>query len=152
MKYFLTLFACVAVASAQLVNYPNGPVAPVEIPEVQAAKAAHFAAKGAPFYNGAALPYAYGAPALNYADPHAYGYNGLQAYPNGAIVPVDEPAVQAAKAEHFAAEGLAYAAPAYAHGPAANYGPALTVHANSVVVPVELVEVQEARPAHLANF
>ncbi|TRY61684.1 hypothetical protein TCAL_09270 [Tigriopus californicus] len=205
---FLVLFACVAAASAQLVTYPNGAVAPVETPEVQAAKAAHFAAKGAPFYNGAALPYAYGAHALNYAgayaygynglqaypngaiapvetpevqaakaahfaakglpvapiapvaayaplgyaNAYAYGYNGLQAYPNGAIVPVDEPAVQAAKAEHFAAKGLAYAAPVYAQGPAAYYGPALTVHANGAVVPVEPAEVQEARAAHLANF
>ncbi|XP_059091698.1 telomerase protein component 1-like, partial [Tigriopus californicus] len=66
---------------------------------------------------------------LGYANAYGYGYNGLQAYPNGAIVPVDEPAVQAAKAEHFAAKGLAYAAPVYAHGPAAYYGPALTVHA-----------------------
>merc|ERR1712045_306662 len=54
---FLVLFACVAAASAQLVTYPNGAVAPAKTPEVQAAEAAHFAAKGAyayapGFYNG----------------------------------------------------------------------------------------------------
>ena len=37
-------------------------------------------------------------------------------HPNGAVVPVDEPAVQAARAEHLAAKGaIAYAAPALAH-------------------------------------
>merc|ERR1739842_251941 len=34
----------------------------------------------------------------------------LQAHPNGAVTPVDEPAVQAAKADHFAAKAAAYAA------------------------------------------
>merc|ERR1712080_196610 len=46
---FLVLFACVAVASAQLVAYPNGAVAPAKTPEVVAAEAAHFAAKGLPW-------------------------------------------------------------------------------------------------------
>ena len=40
-------------------------------------------------------------------------------HPNGAVVPVDEPAVQAARAEHLAAKGaIAYAAPAVGHLPA----------------------------------
>merc|ERR1711941_256750 len=53
-----------------------------------------------------AYPYAaYG------AYPYAYGYfGGLQAHPNGAVTPVDEPAVQAAKADHFAAKAAAYPA------------------------------------------
>ena len=37
----------------------------------------------------------------------------LVGHPNGAVVPVDEPAVQAARADHLAAKGaIAYAAPA----------------------------------------
>merc|ERR1712029_27255 len=46
-----------------------------------------------------------------------YGYSGplnlnthLVAHPNGAVVPVDEPAVAAARADHFAAQGAAFAA------------------------------------------
>merc|ERR1711976_440928 len=110
---FLVLFACVAAASAQLVTYPNGAVAPAKTPEVQAAEAAHFAAKGAyayapGFYNG------YYAGAWNGAYPYNFGYAGSPGYyngylgglvfhPNGAVVPVDEPAVAAAKADHLAA-------------------------------------------------
>merc|ERR1711981_1332588 len=45
---------------------------------------------------------------------YAYNYGihvpALQAHPNGAVTPVDEPAVQAAKADHFAAKAAAYAA------------------------------------------
>merc|ERR1711936_623213 len=70
---FLVLFTVVACASAvNLVAYPNGAVAPAKTPEVVAAEAAHFAAKGvyAPYhgYNGyyghagyAGYPYAHGA-------------------------------------------------------------------------------------------
>ena len=46
----------------------------------------------------------------------------LVGHPNGAVVPVDEPAVQAARAEHLAAKGaIAYAAPALAHAGYAGY-------------------------------
>merc|ERR1711976_805348 len=92
---FLVLFACVAAASAQLVTYPNGAVAPAKTPEVQAAEAAHFAAKGAyayapGFYNG------YYAGAWNGVYPYNFGYagypgyyngyfGGLVAHPNGAV-------------------------------------------------------------------
>ena len=176
-----------AAASAQLVTYPNGAVAPVETPEVQAATAAHFAAHGA--YNGLAynglaynglgyngLAYnglGYNGLAYNgyantaayagaYAQPLAYNnlYNpiayapALVAHPNGAVVPVDEPAVQAARAEHLAAAGLTgyaagygyagYAAP-YAYGYAG-----LVAHPNGAVVPVDEPSVQAARAEHLA--
>merc|ERR1711982_79002 len=47
----------------------------------------------------------------------AYGYAGplnlntqLIAHPNGAVVPLDEPAVAAARADHLASKGVAYAA------------------------------------------
>jgi hypothetical protein len=178
---FLVLFAVVASASAQLVAYPNGAVAPVETADVQLAKAAHFAAHGAISPYAYAAPYAYNGLGYNglaynglgynnlaynglaynglgYAAglPLAYnnfGYGGLVAHPNGAVVPVDEPAVQAAKAEHFAAHGLplaaTYAAAPYAY--AANYAySGLVAHPNGAVVPVEPADVVAARAEHLA--
>merc|ERR1712111_256288 len=92
---FLVLFACVAAASAQLVTYPNGAVAPAKTPEVQAAEAAHFAAKGAYAY----APGFYGYNGLyngyyNGYYPNVYGayhHGGLVAYANGAVAPVDTP-------------------------------------------------------------
>merc|ERR1712212_776859 len=90
-------------------------------PEVLAAEAAHFAAKGAipaiaPYagypYAGA---YAYGAGYLGYNGYNGYPYAGaLVAHPNGAVVPADTPAQVAAKAEHFAAKDEVYAAQGYA--------------------------------------
>merc|ERR1712142_542992 len=49
----------------------------------------------------------------------AQGFFGLQSHPNGAVTPVDEPAVAAARADHLATKfgaGLGYAAyaPGYA--------------------------------------
>merc|ERR1711875_185198 len=54
------------------------------------------------------------------------GFYGLQSHPNGAVTPIDEPAVAAARADHLATKfgaGLGYAgyAPGYA-GYAAGYG------------------------------
>jgi len=165
---FLVLAACVAVSAANLVTYPNGAVVPADTAEVQLARAAHLATKGAlPLaygaWNGAypyAGAYAYGAypyagaynGAYGYAGyPYAagYAYGGLVAHPNGAIVPVDEPAVQAAKAEHYAAHGglpLTYAAGLpYAYGYAG-----LVAHPNGAVVPAEPADVVSARAEHLA--
>merc|ERR1711944_168905 len=99
---FLVLAACVAVSSAQgffgLQSHPNGAVTPVDEPAVAAARADHLATKGV--YGGvyaAAGPVAY---AAGYAP-----YAGLVAHTNGAVVPVDEPAVAAARADHLAAHG-----------------------------------------------
>merc|ERR1719187_3063613 len=53
----------------------------------------------------------------------AQGFFGLQSHPNGAVTPVDEPAVAAARADHLATKfgaGLGYAG--YAPGYAAGYG------------------------------
>merc|ERR1712119_278184 len=54
----------------------------------------------------------------------AYGYAGplnlntqLIAHPNGAVVPLDEPAVAAARADHLASKGVAYAGAAPAIAP-----------------------------------
>merc|ERR1739838_479130 len=138
---FLVFATCVAVSSAQgffgLQAHPNGAITPIDEPAVAAARADHLATKfGAGGYvagYGAGLGYAgYGA-GLGYAGYGAgfgyagyaptyaagYGYAGplnlntqLVAHPNGAVVPLDEPAVAAARADHLASKGLAYAAAA----------------------------------------
>ena len=64
--------------------------------------AGHHGYAGALGYGYAGLPYTYGAYPIHVPS--------LVAYPNGAVTPVDEPAVQAAKADHFAAKAAAYAA------------------------------------------
>merc|ERR1711970_974954 len=51
----------------------------------------------------------------------AQGFYGLQSHPNGAVTPIDEPAVAAARADHLATKfgaGLGYTgyAPGYAAG------------------------------------
>merc|ERR1719410_640054 len=133
-----------------------------------------------PYYNGAfagayagypagypyAAPYGVAAPlaynGLYHAGAYAHGYGyaapyaGLVAHPNGAVVPVDEPAVQAAKAEHFAAKGVpavAVAAPVAPIGYAAGYAyPGLGAHPNGALVPAEPADVLAARAEHLAHF
>merc|ERR1712234_46851 len=106
---FLVLAACVAVSAASnLVTHPNGAVVPADEPAVALARAAHLSTKGFayPYAFGGAYPYAFGG-----AYAHPYGYpHALVAHPNGAVVPADEPAVVAAKADHFAAHGLPVAA------------------------------------------
>ena len=80
-------------------------------------------------------------------------FYGLVAHPNGAVVPADEPAVAAARAEHLSAKGVvthaayaaapavapaAYAAvPAVAHGYTGplNLNTQLVGHPNGAVVP-----------------
>merc|ERR1712200_385308 len=109
--------------NTHLVAHPNGAVVPVDEPAVASARADHFAAQGAAF--AAAGPVVAAAPlvaagpvaAVGYAGAYApgYGYAGplnlntpLVAHPNGAVVPADEPAVAAARADHFAAQGGLY--------------------------------------------
>ena len=165
--------------NTQLIAHPNGAVVPVDEPAVAAARADHLAVKGqayayAPAFSYAAAPaiapvsyaaapaiapVAVAAPAVAYN----YGYAGplnlntqLIAHPNGAVVPVDEPAVAAARADHLATKGVAgglYAgavAPAvYGAGYAAGfYG--LVAHPNGAVVPVDEPAVAAARADHLA--
>merc|ERR1739848_873755 len=76
-----------------------------------------YAAPVATRYAGYGAGYGYAAAAPAYAG--AYGYAGplnlntqLIAHPNGAVVPLDEPAVAAARADHLASKGVAYAASA----------------------------------------
>merc|ERR1712076_2983 len=130
---FLVLFACVAAASAQLVTYPNGAVAPAKTPEVAAAEAAHFAAKGLPAWGG--YPYA----------------SALVAHPNGAVVPAEPADVVAARAEHLAAHGAPVVAPVAPVAP--YYAPGfagLVAHPNGALVPAEPADVVAARAEHLA--
>merc|ERR1719341_1190619 len=109
---FLVLSVSLALASAApsfygLVGHPNGAVVPVDEPAVAAARAEHLNALAAT--HGVA----HAAPVVAHAAPViAHGYAGplnlntaLVGHPNGAVVPVDEPAVAAARADHFAAGG-----------------------------------------------
>merc|ERR1712128_267770 len=114
-------------------------------------------------YSGYAAP-APVAAGLGYAGYAPYGYNGplnlnaqLVAHPNGAVA--------AARADHLASKGIAYAAAApaiaglgytgYAPGYAAGYGYAgplnlntqLIAHPNGAVVPVDEPAAAHARAA-----
>merc|ERR1719156_502644 len=93
-------------------------------------------------YAGALTAYT-GYPYAAYgAYPYAYGYfGGLQAHPNGAVTPVDEPAVQAAKADHFAAKAAAYAAAPIA-APITVAAPAATI----------AIAKREAEPAYYGGY
>merc|ERR1712025_1412508 len=164
---FLVLAASLSVCSAQgffgLVGHPNGAVTPVDEPAVAAARAEHLATK----FGAAPVAVGYAAtPAVTYAAAPAayaptYGYAGplnlntqLIGHPNGAVVPVDEPAVAAASADHLATKGLyggvyANAGPAvYAAGYAPYAG--FQTFPNGAVVPVDEPAVAAARADHLA--
>ena len=88
----------------------------------------------------------------------AQGFYGLQSHPNGAVTPIDEPAVAAARADHLATKfgaGLGYAG--YAPGYAAGYGYSgplnmnrnLVDYPNGAKVPADEPAVAAARAAHL---
>ena len=160
----------VATATAQgffgLQGHPNGAVTPLDEPRVAAAKAEHLATKYGAYANAgyAAAPLGYSSyeaapiPALGYNS-----YNGpihiptLVVHPNGAVTPADEPAVQAARAEHLSAKGVyggVYNG-AYAGAYASPYGYeqsfyGLVAHPNGAVVPVDEPAVQAARAEHLS--
>ncbi len=131
-----------------LVAHPNGAVVPVDEPAVAAARADHLASHGIAYAGAAAdaaVPAALGHPAAVYNGP--LHYPTLVGHPNGAVVPADEPAVAAARADHLASHGVAYAA----HGVAAAYAPAaLVAHPNGAVVPADEPAVVAARADHLA--
>ncbi|XP_036344478.1 histidine-rich protein PFHRP-II-like, partial [Rhagoletis pomonella] len=112
---------------------------PVDTPEVQHARAEHYAAYAAAAAAAAAHPDPH--------DPHVhhlykrslYGHSWNYAHQNALShiplthggVPVDTPDVQAAKAEHFAAHARALGHSAHAHG-----------------APVDTPEVAHAKAAH----
>ena len=77
------------------------------------------------------------------------GFFGLVAHPNGAVVPVDEPRVAAARAEHLAAAHAAYAAPAVAPAavaPAAVAPAAAVAYAGGYAGPLNLNAQLVAHP------
>merc|ERR1712198_179553 len=120
---FLIVVGCLSVCAPAapfygLVAHPNGAVVPADEPAVAAARAEHLSAKGVVAHAAVAAPVAHAtyaaapvAPAAYAAVPAvAHGYTGplnlntqLVGHPNGAVVPVDEPAVAAARAEHLSA-------------------------------------------------
>lgn len=123
---------------------------PVETPEVQQAKAAHFAAHAAAAHGSAYAPAHYAPAPAHYAAPVIH---------NG--VPVDTPEVQHAKAAHFAAvaeaQARSHSAPSHYHDEPAQYAPAHYNHGGAYHVPVihngvpvETPEVQHAKAAHFA--
>merc|ERR1712106_841149 len=154
-----------------------GAVVPLDEPAVAAARADHLASKGIAY--AAAAPAIAGLGYAGYAPSYAagYGYVGplnlntqLIAHPNGAVVPVDEPAVAHARAAHskgvayaaavpvvaapaFAAAPLVasapYAAVGYGYGGPLNLNTQLVAHPNGAVVPVDEPAVAAARAAHL---
>merc|ERR1712243_397069 len=150
--------------NTQLIAHPNGAVVPLDEPAVAAARADRLASKGVAY--AAAAPVVAAVPPVPAvaAAPVAavgYGYAGplnlnthLVAHPNGAVVPVDEPAVAAARADHLATKGV-YGGVYAAAGPvayAAGYAPyaGLVAHPNGAVVPVDEPAVAAARADHLA--
>merc|ERR1712112_366246 len=99
--------------NTQLIAHPNGAVVPLDEPAVAAARADHLASKGVAY--AAAAPVVAAVPAVAAVPVAAvgYGYAGplnlnsqLVAHPNGAVVPLDEPAVAAARADHLATKGV----------------------------------------------
>merc|ERR1712117_557740 len=156
------LSACVAAAAVQgfygLQSFPNGAVVPVDEPAVAAARADHLALKGAiaPVGYAASPPVGYAgysgyAPAYGYAGPLNLNTQ-LIAHPNGAVVPVDGPAVAAARADHLAVKGQAYAyAPAFSYAAAPVVAAAPAIAAAPAVAPVDEPAVAAARADHLAT-
>merc|ERR1712183_896592 len=153
--------------NTQLIAYPNGAVVPLDEPAVAAARAAHLDTQAAEYAASApviaAVPAVAAVPTVAAAPVAAvgYGYAGplnlntqLVAHPNGAVVPLDEPAVAAARADHLATKGV-YGGVYAAAGPvayAAGYAPyaGLVAHPNGAVVPVDEPAVAAARADHLA--
>jgi len=127
------------------------PQAPQDTPEVQQAKAEHFAAHAQAKAN---LHHVYKRSAWGYA-PSSWSNSAAPAIHNG--VPVETPEVQQAKAEHFAAHaaaahGSAHYAPAH-YAPAPSHYAAPAHYATPVIhngVPVDTPEVQHAKAAHFA--
>merc|ERR1712025_1485126 len=98
--------------------------------------------------SGSILPLggAYGGYYPGYAGPLAdvapAGAAGLVAHPNGAVTPADTPSVVAARADHLATKGAAYAAAA----PVLAYGPAPAVAAPVVAAPAIAAPVPALAP------
>merc|ERR1712055_646056 len=141
----------------RLVDHPNGAKVPADEPAVASARAAHLSSKAeiaasAPV--GAAAPFKYTGP-LNME-------TRLVDHPNGAKVPIDEPAVASARAAHLSSKAAtAASAPVDASAPFAaapfkytgplNMETRLVDHPNGAKVPADEPAVASARAAHLSS-
>merc|ERR1712033_67716 len=140
--------------NTQLIAHPNGAVVPLDEPAVAAARAAHLDTQAAEYAASApviaAAPVVAAVPAVAAAPVAAvgYGYAGplnlntkLVGFSNGAVVPVDEPAVAAARADHLASKEAAYAAAppvadvGYSYNGPLNLNTKLVGYSNGAVVP-----------------
>merc|ERR1712002_1432861 len=152
--------------NTQLIAHPNGAVVPLDEPAVAAARADHLKSKGASY--AAAAPAVAAVPSAP-VESVGYSYDGplnlntkLVSYLNGAVVPADEPAVAAARADHLASKEVAYAgAPVVAATPVAavgygydgplNLNTELVGYSNGALVPADEPAVAAARADHLAS-
>merc|ERR1712055_304820 len=149
--------------NTQLIAHSNGAVVPLDEPAVAAARADHLDTQAAEY--AAAAPAIAAVPAVA-AAPVAtvgYGYAGplnlntqLVAHPNGAVVPVDEPAVAAARADHLASKGAVYdgapdASVGYGYDGPLNLNTELVGYSNGALVPADEPAVAAARADHLAT-
>merc|ERR1712165_362256 len=139
----------------------KGAIYAAHAPALVAAPAVPAVAPG-PVYGGvpavaAPAPALAPVPAIGYAgyvgplaDALPAGAAGLVAHPNGAVTPADTPSVVAARADHLAARGAAYAAAApvlaygagYGYGVPAVAGPAIAapaIAAPAIAAPVPAV-------------
>lgn len=121
-------------AHAEALGHAPSNGAPIDTPEVQLAKAAHYAAHSAARAGHPVVPQPIHVPII---------HNG---------VPVDTPEVQHARSSHYAA--LAEASARAGSGPAPHYAPSYNhgpIHIPVIHngVPVDTPEVQHARAAHL---
>ena len=161
-----------------LVSFPNGALVPQEEPKVAEARAkilalldlennkALLAEEGQSSKHNDGLDPSYRADYHNQAvKTFRLNYPGklnlnveLVSHPNGALVPVDEPAVAAARAKHLAtAPGQTSLVQHRKHsedivgGGYPQERPSLVKHPNGAIVPVESQDVIDARAAHLAH-
>jgi len=154
----------------RLVDFPNGAKVPADEPAVVAARAAHLSSKAE---TAASVPVA-AASSFAAATPFAasdFKYTGplnlntrLVDHPNGAKVPVDEPAVATARAAHLSSKAaIAASVPVTAAIPASagelrytgplnlNTITRLVDHSNGAKVPADEPAVAAARAAHLSS-
>ena len=157
-----------------LVSFPNGALVPQDEPKVAEARAkilallaleknkALLAGEGQSNNHDLGLGPSYHNQATNTLRPNYPGKLNLNvelvSHPNGALVPVDEPAVAAARAKHLsAAPGQTRLVQHREHSEdLVGQGhdqerPSLVKHPNGAIVPVESQDVIDARAAHLAH-
>jgi len=145
------------------VDHPNGAMVPADEPAVASARAAHLSSKAA---IAASAPT--GAGATFAAGGYKSGAFNLDTrlvdFPNGAKVPVDEPAVASARAAHLSSKSaIAGSVPVAADVPISTSdlkytGPLnlntitrLVDHPNGAKVPADEPAVASARAAHLSS-